>query len=487
MVRHTRRRLEAVGALVLGVWLTTPAAALAASPTPLGPLAPPTLDGPGTVRVRVLSAREGHPVPGAVAAILRDLHVQGASETATADANGLATFPEAPAGVFTVCARGEGHAEACEGLVGLVRGGRLDVTLRLPRGATLTGKVLDAEGRPVVGAQVEADEDLVTRLPPATSLTDEHGHYRFTGLKPGAVDLRLSTLEGRARRRSVEDLRAGEQKRFDMRLAPFVSVAVRPVLRPGRWKGPVESVSLASIHLEPRPDGSWTGRAEAGEYDLYINGPDQELRQQLHQRVTLAAGGRPQVLKPALVASRPAVVPLVRGSRPESPSEPFTLAGHVLLPDGSPAPGAIVAYEKPLSGPCGNEPRAYERVRFEGSGFALPLRARGTLRVYAWLEDGRAGHIQVSGKPGERAVALIPLEETGAVVGRFPPPQNPDDGPLDVVVDDRWMGAWQFTAMDRSFFVAGLAPGTHTLNLSEREVTFEVKARERTDLGLLKP
>jgi hypothetical protein len=131
-------------------------------------------------------------------------------------------------------------------------------------------------------------------------------------------------------------------------------------------------------------------------------------------------------------------------------------------------------------------PRRFSHVRFEGSEFVVqPQSSPQKDKVYAWLEDGRAGSVEVSGTPGQRVVAIITLEETGAVTGRLPA-EREEDQRRSIVIDDLWFGAWHLTEPDGSFFVGGLAPGEHVLTVGDQKLPFTVRARERTELGLVR-
>ena len=60
---------------------------------------------------------------------------------------------------------------------------KLDVVLRVERGATIGGVVVDATGKPVVDARIGAGS--------GQARTDEHGRFLVTGLDPGPTDIRV--------------------------------------------------------------------------------------------------------------------------------------------------------------------------------------------------------------------------------------------------------------------------------------------------------
>jgi hypothetical protein len=275
---------------------------------------------------------------------------------------------------------------------------------------------------------------------------------------------------------SNTDVEAGKEARLDVELPGIAQVTVRPVSVRGGWRGTVDSVTVASIPLARQPDGAYRGQVEAGAQTIQLTGTPE-----FHEsKQVKLSSGKAQTVDFPLRRNKQTGIVLVRPESP--PPAPFELAGHVFLADGTPVKGVHVSVENVKAEPCGNVPRHYSHFRFDGSGFVVPP-ASGSRGVYAWLDDGRAGSVTVAGRPGERVVANITLEETGAVAGRVPLPEGALPSWIDLTVDDRWFGAWQFTALDGSFVVAGLAPGEHVLEVNGAKVNFTVRARERTELG----
>jgi hypothetical protein len=369
--------------------------------------------------------------------------------------------------------------------VGVVAGGTLSVDLRLPPGGTVVGIVRQQDGSPVAGVRLVArgmfpvsDSDAMT----LEALTDAQGSYRLEGLTPGGYLVSPYTPQGRGLDRHVDEVKAGEEVRLDIGLAGFAPLTVevtrpRKVMWPENPEHPAEVwVSAGPVELTRQADGTYQGNVEVGTNTVSAS---DSLDRKASRKVKLAPG-KPQRLKlPKLAYDKHAPFVLPPG-KPRS----YELAGHVLLADGTPVKGMRVSVQQPVLGRCGNVPRHFSHVRFEGSDFVVRLLG-GTERVYAWLEDGRAGSVEVSGTPGQRVVALITLEETGAVTGRLPA-ETEFDHPTSIVIDDLWFGAWHFTEPDGSFFVGGLAPGEHVLTFKDQKLPFTVRARERTDLGLVR-
>jgi len=84
---------------------------------------------------------------------------------------------------------------------------------------TLQGRVVDAEGAPVVGARVRLFVDDEAR-PTGTTTTDSAGHYRFQGLDRGPWRVMVTHASHSPR------------MRFDLQLQPDAGVFVEMVLQP---------------------------------------------------------------------------------------------------------------------------------------------------------------------------------------------------------------------------------------------------------------
>ncbi|MBJ6765482.1 carboxypeptidase regulatory-like domain-containing protein [Myxococcaceae bacterium JPH2] len=456
------------------------------APLPV-PSEPPTLEGTATVRVRVLSAQHGTPVANAKVAILRG-PVTPASvfESVQTDEHGQALFSSTHAGLFDVCARGPGHAESCESDVGVVANGTLSVELRLPPGASLSGRVTGPDGAPAADVRVVAwGDELFTWRLPMEAVSDAQGAFRIDGLTPGKLHVSPIAAQGQGMEHYLDAVAVGTEGHADLQLAGFTPVTVRLARRAGKvgLKDTIESVGVGDVALSLQPDGTWRGSVESGKRQLWFRG---------HSGGGVLGSWQEVTLKPGVpFSTRIAVTPdpTYRGMYiPPEPStrERFDLAGYVVLPGGTLAHGVTVAVEQPISGRCGDVPRRYTAHRFEGGGFVVHPLSGSPQTVYAWLPDGRAGSVTLTGKPGEHLTATIRLEETGAVAGSITlGPESRMEGPPSIVIDDRWHGAWQFTQADGSFLVAGLTPGEHTLYVKDVSRAFTVKAGQRTELGAL--
>ena len=123
--------------------------------------------------------------------------------TITGD-DGAFAFDGLPAGRFTISAHKEAYVPLSYGAtrpgrpgtgVELAAGRSARITLRLPRGAVITGTVLDVDGRPAVGVPVSAlyprigtgfaERQYVTAPGVLPTVTDDRGVYRIYGLPAG--------------------------------------------------------------------------------------------------------------------------------------------------------------------------------------------------------------------------------------------------------------------------------------------------------------
>jgi len=177
------------------------------------PLAPDALaQAPGaSLSGQVVSAdAAAQPVRRAVVTLAGDGLPGG--RTAVSDGDGRFVFDELPAGRFTLTARKPGFLD---GVYGATRAGGAgiplqidagqrvtDASVRLIRGAVLTGTVRDPSGAPIPGLDVGAFERPRPGAPAmltmtASARTDDRGVYRIHGLAPGDYYLSAVQRSGR--------------------------------------------------------------------------------------------------------------------------------------------------------------------------------------------------------------------------------------------------------------------------------------------------
>jgi hypothetical protein len=139
---------------------------------------------PPTVLTGHVTADDGSAVANARIAVASS---SAFTTVALSDANGDFELP-VPAGPVTVVATKTGYGRATQMVVG---GQSLELQLR--RGASVSGRVVDGAGDPIVGArvQLEAVHAAPPTAPVAATQTDDHGEYRLASLPAGSFVVAL--------------------------------------------------------------------------------------------------------------------------------------------------------------------------------------------------------------------------------------------------------------------------------------------------------
>lgn len=199
-----------VGALAIGLGAQgiTPAAQPPARDTPAQSKDTPPAPS-GRITGRVLAADSGRPVKRARVSI-NAAEIQGGRGLLTDD-TGVFDFADLPAGRYTLSVSKSGFISLSYGqrrplMAGtplqLGEGQQIKgIDFRLPRGGVISGRVLNEEGEPVVGANVRIlryqYQQGDRRLSPAGSgQTDDRGQYRVWGLMPGDYYVNALTRGG---------------------------------------------------------------------------------------------------------------------------------------------------------------------------------------------------------------------------------------------------------------------------------------------------
>jgi protocatechuate 3,4-dioxygenase beta subunit len=188
----------------------------------------------GPLDARVVDG-SGRPVPGARVSVtpyfeldwpadMEDVPAPAPVAEALTGPDGIARFADPPRGFahWRVEAPGSGRIDTFEGV------GDTDhpVQFTLSGPASLTGRVLDAEGRPVPDARVVATEagtnDAMSAIVSPGTRTDAAGGFHLTGLSADLVDLRVA-LPGAAPR-SLARVRLPGVQRIDLMLPPTARI-----------------------------------------------------------------------------------------------------------------------------------------------------------------------------------------------------------------------------------------------------------------------
>lgn len=204
-------------ALIGAIVTSTFTAAVAQQPTPPGAVTPPAQPqmpqrtppravrpgedpqkGTSVIRGFVVAADTGDPLRRAMVTVRS---IDGRSGgMATTDAQGRFEIKELLGGRYNVSAQKAGYVNTSYGQrrpeqpgtpLEILEGQIVDkLTLSLPRGGVITGKVVDEFGDPIAGAQVSALRfryvNSTRRLTPSGGgQTDDLGNFRIFGLSPG--------------------------------------------------------------------------------------------------------------------------------------------------------------------------------------------------------------------------------------------------------------------------------------------------------------
>jgi hypothetical protein len=178
-------------AFVTGAWQAAPTAQIPAAPQQAA-----TRKGSGTASIAgtVTSEADGTPLPRA-RVVVRP--VAGPARVVLADTRGAFKIDALPAGDYLVVALRTGYVlpyavgGPVQGVAVRVGNGesREGLALALQRAGTIPGRLLDEDGTPLSGAEVEAHSLRAVQGQPLSSTafarTDDRGEFRLTGLPAG--------------------------------------------------------------------------------------------------------------------------------------------------------------------------------------------------------------------------------------------------------------------------------------------------------------
>jgi hypothetical protein len=148
-----------------------------------------------------LTSNDQSPRPVRRATLILTSSETSAARVAVTDDNGRFRFGNLPAGRFNLVANRLGFVRTYYGArrpgrgpgtdVVLADGQRMDLTITMARGAVITGKVIDAFGKPLTGVGVQALAYSAAGGPQGSlslagiNVTDDRGVYRIFGLAAG--------------------------------------------------------------------------------------------------------------------------------------------------------------------------------------------------------------------------------------------------------------------------------------------------------------
>ena len=246
------------------------------------------VNGTGRLAGRVVDA-DGRPVPEYQVSVQADRSAgtSGMSNSVRQDVvseTGEFAVENAPAGPIEVRVAAKGYQVARVGGVVLEEGeSKEGVEVRLSRGASLKGRVVEARGgAPVAGADVSAESA------PSRATADSDGAFEFEGLAPGKVRVTATSPDFVSANETVEVGESGGTLELKMSVGASVSAVV---VSPGGEPVPGAEVAFA-------PGGqSWSNTRS-------VSGADGRVRfaHLLPGRFTLTAGSAGRRSKPVDVA-----------------------------------------------------------------------------------------------------------------------------------------------------------------------------------------
>ncbi|QDF08159.1 carboxypeptidase regulatory-like domain-containing protein [Myxococcus xanthus] len=379
-----------------------------------------------------VSTVEGAPVRGAIL-VASPAGGQGElGRSASEDDGGWRM--DVPPGEYDVTVRAAGMTGRVFEAVVVNPGGHTPLDVRLePATAALEGLVVDAEGRPLEGAQVRAEPESFSGVA-HTALTDAEGAWKLEGLETGPTSVR-ARREGSQRWTSrMETLKAGVVTRVDFTLADSGSVWGQVTRASG---GPLTEPAL--VHAVPR-GGSGTASTETdaqGQFQLELPAGVYQLVALLHQTpaIYFHMESDPFVTVPSGGAVRQDLLL----------KEDSVLSGVVLEPSGVPSPLAIVAA---IQG--GDFPMTRKERADESGQFAMPPRPQGAQPLELVAHNaGRVGRLPAAHE--DQAPLTVQLEPAATLRGRVVAGSGaaPDGFVLELLEANGealpWAGAWPTT------------------------------------------
>jgi len=361
---------------------------------------------------------------------------RGVDPTTHTDAEGRFHLPDVEPGQLRLSVEAKGFQPYSRSGLGILPGTETEVEVVLKPGATVSGRILDAEGRPLPGISVQGAG--------RNDQTDPRGRFRLVGISPGTHRF-LAWNDQRGRiHRTVEVPPEGTEVELVFPVGHEVS---------GRVVGPEdEPVPGALVRLEPateQPEGEISPRSgltnRSGEFG-FSDVPPGGYRL-LARREGLTMGPAAPVVEVASGPVRSLRLTLLPGG---------VIIGEVLGLEPGEAGKLVVEARGP--GPaCHGEVSGPGSYRFEGlraGEWLVTAEVRGTAR------RGQ-GRVRLRESDGETRLDLE-LGEGLSVTGRVRENGEPlVDAAVNLFGPTGDRVATVRTDRSGSFRVEGLEPGTH--------------------------
>ncbi|HEX5052754.1 MAG TPA: sigma-70 family RNA polymerase sigma factor [Planctomycetota bacterium] len=426
----------------------------------------------GTVDGTVVDAA-GRPVAGAVVVVGagklsgiggRD-HLPPFPALVRSDTDGRFRAVGVPAGEQPARARAPGFAP-WTGSCDVAAGTAVPLRIELAAGATVRGVVLDAEGRPASGADVEyGDWDDLAHCR-AVSAVD--GAFAFRGLPAGDLELRARHDElGRATQRVHTE--AGGAVGCELRLSRGLELIGRVL--------DADEQPVPNVMLECIARGGWFAivRSDAQGRFAASNCPEQGTI-----GVTVRARGFEELRQDGVDPRAGELVLHVRRAEPPS----ARIAGTVVDPDGRPAANVSVGAQC-----AGRNDRAGFAATDNDGRFELGPVAPGTWSVYVRTPD----YVPFTSERRELAadatwdLGTITLARGGT--GQVHLVGEPIAGATYYVVDTGAARTWTVGEVGGEARTSALAPGDYLLlvsgeGIAGQAVPFTIRAGEVTTIDV---
>jgi hypothetical protein len=226
--------------------------------------------------VRVFDMLTSKPVASARVTVVSSADGQKDVATAIADADGKVAFEQLAAGTYNVRVEADGYAARELGWERLGNGEEKEMSAQLSRAATLKGRVVDSQGKPIAGAKVGTFVVLgldgrgytMPQRPEATSnaggefeLKLPTGYVRLTARAPDWYYSWSEVLPVGDRRPALEP-----EQPVTLEMARTTSVTVKATDSSGK------PAAGQTIFVQPsgNPVGKWGGSAETDAADTAV-------------------------------------------------------------------------------------------------------------------------------------------------------------------------------------------------------------------------
>ena len=352
---------------------------------------------------------EREPVAGATIRARNRSMDRDQERTATSDADGAFRLSGLPHELIDLNVRAEGYTSRV--LRGARPGTEEPIVVEMKTGALLTGRVIDAAGRPVAGASVllEPDEQTLMRGVDARDLfkrADGDGRFRFEHVGPGTWSLEATQGPATAKVDGIE-LQPGTQREVDLHLQTQdqLTVIVSTQLS--------EPVADARIRVKPEGTAFATGygttdasgRAQIGvDTGAALVTVEHELYQDESTQLVLEPGTNELV-----VQVRPGGT--IRGTVRSADGAPLALASVKAQAEDSLnlLPPAVRRYLYPPTETISGRNGQFELTGLEPGSYFLAAKAPG------FAENGPAQPIEIEGQSVDGMD--IVLEPGGSITG----------------------------------------------------------------------